>query len=357
MFEEEPSPEVLEIRRIRELALRTPLRRNDTLSWIGPTHISTSLPPDNYPQHHSTIAQSPRPAFDKLLDSRGPAKSSSNWEMRLVEPLQVGTNEPNHAGQVWRIRITDEAGIDALEGGTVVIKLYHEALFPDPLFNDWDRSTPQQLEEKESQVYIHCRQLQGTVIPICYGFYTFKLPSGELVNGVVLEDLTEISETMKDYADWLRRNGRLSSEMVTNLVSSIDDYVSSRSISPKSVGKVSQTFAILERIHQLDVSTTPHPDDLFVLRENNDTDPRVMMIDFSESTTRAELEEVVASETPGIQEDFPGVPESRLWMNYDHYGTMVELFETIGEEVREWQSKESKENNLNLALGKYFYDK
>jgi len=78
-----------------------------------------------------------------------------------VEPLQVGANEEGEWSQVWRAEAR-AAGTDSLSGDSkiqVIVKLYDEALSPDPEGEDvpeedqWSRYTPEQLEENEARVY------------------------------------------------------------------------------------------------------------------------------------------------------------------------------------------------------------
>lgn len=42
-----------------------------------------------------------------------------------------------------------------------------------------------------SLFHSHLRPYQGRDLPLCYGFYTFNLPSNEIAVGVILEDLSE----------------------------------------------------------------------------------------------------------------------------------------------------------------------
>ncbi|GAA5959000.1 hypothetical protein JCM3765_000797 [Sporobolomyces pararoseus] len=277
------------IHRLRELALLSPLRRGNSLEWVGPTHVPASLPPDN----HSSRSEC-RPIHTTLLSEDGPAKSSEpGWMLKLVEPLQAGLNAEGQWGQVWRASVIDEKGRRTLEGRTVVVKLYQESLFPDPLGEDepeidgWSRYTAAQLEERESRVYSQARALQGRDIPLSYGFYTFALPSGEKVHGVVLEDLIETAEPLTDFVDWLRRNNELT----------------------------------IDVIHEL---------------------------------TREICERIVSS-TPSLCDEYPTHHHSNLWLSFDHFAMFAELSEAIGEEFKEWIKREKEENRLGLVMDKWFY--
>ncbi|GAA5979214.1 hypothetical protein JCM5350_007102 [Sporobolomyces pararoseus] len=208
------------ILRLRELALLSPLRRGDSLDWTGPTQVSASLPrEDPVGQTHD------RTVHTSLLSEEGPAKSSEPWVLKLVEPLQTGTNVDCQWGQVWRARASRGRGGE--NGGlSVVVKLYQEALFPDPQGSDnveeggYARLTADQTEFFESRVYSRAQVLQGSVIPLCYGFYYFVMSDGTQVTGVVLEDLTEISDPIEDFVEQLERRGKLSLENVDTLVRS-----------------------------------------------------------------------------------------------------------------------------------------
>jgi hypothetical protein len=156
--DEEITPELEEIHRLRDLALRSPLRRGNFLTWIGPTHKPSSLPLDSQLERDSASPYDLRSPFERLLGADGPAKSSERWRLKLVEPLQTGANGSNDWGQVWRARAAKE-GDEGGESLSVVVKLYQESLFCDPRGRTipeegcYARLTASQTEEWESRVY------------------------------------------------------------------------------------------------------------------------------------------------------------------------------------------------------------
>jgi len=155
------SEQLQAIDRRRQAALQSRLKRGDTLALQGPTHRPDTLPPVDYPEHISASSTPPRRPFQSLLGDKGPAKSSYPWELHLIEPLQVGANSEGEWSQVWRVEARAN-GTESKSNDTkiqVVLKLYDEALFPDPDGEDvpeediWCRYTPEQLEESETRVY------------------------------------------------------------------------------------------------------------------------------------------------------------------------------------------------------------
>jgi hypothetical protein len=152
------SPELQEIHRLRDLALQSPLRRGDSLSWIGPTHKPSSLPLDDQFDRKSALPNGLRSPFERLLVANGPAKSSERWRLKLGEPLQAGANGSDDWGQIWRARAAKE-GDEGRENSSVVVKLYQESLFCDPKGRTipeegcYARLTAAQTEEWESRVY------------------------------------------------------------------------------------------------------------------------------------------------------------------------------------------------------------
>ncbi|BGP48875.1 hypothetical protein JCM10450v2_004754 [Rhodotorula kratochvilovae] len=158
-----------------------------------------SLPPAHYPRDPPEPGPSlhpPRPLFTSVLASNSPAHGGAGWRLRLVEGIQTGEDEWS---QVWRCEVINEHGRDL--AGSVVLKLYQQSLFPlpevftsVPPYDDWNWYPARHLEEREAQAYRLLRRHQGRDVPLCYGFYRFRVPCGEQVVGVILEDLVE--ETM-----------------------------------------------------------------------------------------------------------------------------------------------------------------
>lgn len=70
--------------------------------------------------------------------------------------------------------------------------------------------------------YAAFRSLQGRDVLICYGFYRFRVPWGEDVVGIVLEDLSnpKIAVTFEDcYKFNLAKHGQLTLEGIDPIVS------------------------------------------------------------------------------------------------------------------------------------------
>ncbi|GAA5977150.1 hypothetical protein JCM5350_003237 [Sporobolomyces pararoseus] len=192
-FLERPTPEQLhELAQIQRRAEADPLETGHVLDWMGPQLEDGAPPPTDYPHNRSPSPNPLRPLHSILVDPQlGP--SASPWTLTLVEALQSGADQWS---QVWRARAT--SGGDTRRAFSVVVKLYHQALFPPPEprdsraeYDSWNWYSATYKQEREALVYRRARDSQGSDIPICYGFYRFYLPSGEEVVGVVLEDLVE----------------------------------------------------------------------------------------------------------------------------------------------------------------------
>ncbi|GAA5900229.1 hypothetical protein JCM8208_002058 [Rhodotorula glutinis] len=194
---EPPSPRQLdELKALRADALKHPLKVGDSLIWQGPNLHPESLPPADYPRPTPLASpHEPRPLLSALLARNSPAGVGRGWSLRLLEGVQTGADQ---WAQVWRCEAVDGRG---LEVGRVVLKLYHQALFPFP--GPWSRSMPQHdsfhwwparhAEARESRAYRELSLYQGRNVPLCYGFYEFTLPGAGEVVGVVLEDLADDS--------------------------------------------------------------------------------------------------------------------------------------------------------------------
>lgn len=64
------------------------------------------------------------------------------------------------------------------------------------------------------------RAMLGSEIPLCYGFYDFRLPCGDFVRGVVLEYVTEIARLLKSHVRRPEVRKALNLQTVDALVSS-----------------------------------------------------------------------------------------------------------------------------------------
>ncbi|GAA5934855.1 uncharacterized protein JCM15063_003084 [Sporobolomyces koalae] len=168
-----------------------PLQVGTELAWTGSSLEPHSHPPSDYP-HTRSISPSPlRPLESRLLDPHE-GVAAQPWRLELVERLQPSKWA---FSQVWRAIASPR---DENARIPVVLKLYQESLFPywqDASYcrivrglYPW-KSNAKSIREAESYAYSMARDLQGSDIPLCYGFYTFQQPSGEVSVGVVLEDL------------------------------------------------------------------------------------------------------------------------------------------------------------------------
>ncbi|GAA6063090.1 hypothetical protein JCM10212_005153 [Sporobolomyces blumeae] len=182
----------------RRRAEAEPLEGGDVLTWTGRSLEPDVLPPPDYPHDRSTSPNPPRPIHRALLDSdTGP--SSRPWTLKLVEGLQTGVDQDS---QVWRAKARPVD--DPQTVVPVVVKLRHEALFPEPsnrtslpICDNWNWFSAAYPQEREALAYRTARDLQGTDLPLCYGFFKFRLPNGEEFVAVVLEDLVDSGRALQ----------------------------------------------------------------------------------------------------------------------------------------------------------------
>ncbi|GAA5934706.1 uncharacterized protein JCM15063_003047 [Sporobolomyces koalae] len=182
--EDELTLEEHEARQRRAEAI--PLESGTELAWTGSSLEPGSHPPPDYP-HSRSISPSPlRPLESRLLDPNL-GVAAQPWRLELVEMLRGGKWAYS---QIWRavaIPRDENARIP------VVLKLYQESLYfhrqQGTFASILGLQTAERIRQAESYVYSVARDLQGSDIPLCYGFYTFQQPSGEVSVGAVLEDL------------------------------------------------------------------------------------------------------------------------------------------------------------------------
>ena len=146
-FLERPTPEQLhELAQIQRRAEADPLETGHVLDWMGPQLEDGAPPPTDYPHNRSPSPNPLRPLHSILVDPQlGP--SASPWTLTLVEALQV-----------WRARAT--SGGDTRRAFSVVVKLYHQALFPPPEprdsraeYDSWNWYSATYKQEREALVY------------------------------------------------------------------------------------------------------------------------------------------------------------------------------------------------------------
>ncbi|GAA5934988.1 uncharacterized protein JCM15063_003121 [Sporobolomyces koalae] len=177
---EESRPSVEEYKARQRRAEVIPLQVGTELAWTGSSLEPGSHPPSDYP-HDRSISPSPlRRLESRLLDPRE-GVAAQPWRLELVEPLHAGTYRYS---QIWRA-IAAPRDEDARI--PVVLKLYQESLFP--YWRYWRERgelglhTAKTVRQAESYAYSVARDLQGSDIPLCYGFYPFQQPSGEVSIG------------------------------------------------------------------------------------------------------------------------------------------------------------------------------
>ncbi|TNY19095.1 hypothetical protein DMC30DRAFT_424264 [Rhodotorula diobovata] len=116
--------------------------------------------------------------------------------------------------------------------------------------------------------YAARRPTQGRDVAYCYGAYSFEMPWGDVVTGVVLEDLSRTAESIADFCKREKRN-----------LSSVED----------AYNVLSSSFRHLHRLHSLDVGhVQPRLDNILVLRESTSTEVQFVFCGFSWAESAAE---------------------------------------------------------------------
>ncbi|GAA5841132.1 hypothetical protein JCM9279_000548 [Rhodotorula babjevae] len=209
------------------------------------------------------LVESPNPLRAANRALLGAARTRGGWRgisLHLIKGLQVGHGK---YAQVW----SAEVDVDGRKCGRVVVKLFAEALWPLP--HDWHRFW-RPLEERlesELQAYASLRPTQGRDVPHCYGAYEFEMPWGDIVVGVVLEDLGEVAESLVDFCR--REQDGLLSDVSSAYDTALD------------VGEVE-----------------PRRDDVYVLRSSTALKPHIAFAGFSWAESAKEGRPAYAAEFP-----------------------------------------------------------
>ncbi|BGP38968.1 hypothetical protein JCM10449v2_002906 [Rhodotorula kratochvilovae] len=183
-------------------ALANPLREGAVLRPAGPCidlDIITFAVNSSDPAYRSEITGEtrPNPLRPPNFELLKAVHSRRGWEdvaFRLARGLQLG--HPHYV-QVW----SADVEIEGQGMGTAVLKLFAEALWPLPhdYINPW-RSVEERIDS-ELQAYASLSPAQGRDVPHCYGAFPFEIPWGDVVTGVVLEDISAVAEPLKDFCE------------------------------------------------------------------------------------------------------------------------------------------------------------
>ncbi|TNY19558.1 hypothetical protein DMC30DRAFT_447855, partial [Rhodotorula diobovata] len=240
-----PGPEILVPNERALAALANPLREGGPLHPAGPPLRLEVVSPTGAPSARiasEKAFESPnalRPSCRDLLDAARTAHGWRSIQFRLVEGLHVGHGK---YAQVW----TAETQVGGRAVGRVVLKLFADAQWPLPHdYRDTWRPVGRRVSS-ELQAYAARRPTQGRDVAYCYGAYSFEMPWGDVVTGVVLEDLSRTAESIADFCKREKRN-----------LSSVED----------AYNVLSSSFRHLHRLHSLDVGhVQPRLDNILVLR-------------------------------------------------------------------------------------------
>ncbi|GAA6063085.1 hypothetical protein JCM10212_005148 [Sporobolomyces blumeae] len=342
-----------EYERRQQLAAAEPLEGVDILPWTGPSLEPDVSPPADYPHARSTSPNPTRPIHRALLNPET-GSTSKPWTLKLAEGLQTGVDQRS---QVWRAEARTYD--DPQTVVPVVVKLRYEALFepPEPVVSVphldwWNWFSAAFLQEREALAYRTARDLQGTDLPICYGFFRFRLPSGEEVVGVVLEDLVETERALPLYHYFTR-------EFVTGRLD-LDRF-----------DPIARAAHRLQwRLNEVDIGhVLSRPDQFLYLRSSSKPEHPVLVgISFGLAQTRQQLEDgkrideqrVVKTTTSALGE----VGRNNHWMWHWRQECQLGLwsdwsfaFSDLGRDwtdmVRKWTLMEDERQALDFLVGSW----
>lgn len=145
-----------ELARLSAEAEANRLEGGDQLVWNGEQLEAGVLPPEIYPHDEFSSPAPLRALHSKLVDPHS-RPSARPWTLTLVEALQSGSDQWS---QVWRGRASCAVARRDSESWPVVLKLYHQALFPPPLMHEsnpehdsWNWHSAAYRQEREALVY------------------------------------------------------------------------------------------------------------------------------------------------------------------------------------------------------------
>ncbi|KAM0749561.1 hypothetical protein T439DRAFT_348955 [Meredithblackwellia eburnea MCA 4105] len=209
-----------EYRAVQKRAFEHRLMIGDSLAWNGP-----NLFPDTLSATSQTLTETIniphqlRQPLPHLLAPTAPAFGGIGWSLRLVESVREGKDLPS---QIWKCEVLRWEKEEEVSAGMVVVKLRQQSLYVEPGphdsnpdFDDWNWWPAEYYYIQESHVYSALRRLQGRILPTCYGFYNFKLSTGEQCVGMVMEDLTSTTDVLFSVFQEEKKDGLLSPEFYT----------------------------------------------------------------------------------------------------------------------------------------------
>ncbi|GAA6005996.1 hypothetical protein JCM11491_004084 [Sporobolomyces phaffii] len=307
-----------------------PLEIGVELAWTGPSLEPGVRPPLDYPHSRSTSPNPLRPVLSQLLDPLT-GVDTRPWTLALVEPLKTGTCKYS---QVWRAE-ANPAGDSSLRL-PVVVKLFQESLMPFPRGeSQYTRQVWRRVADSiknESQAYRLAQDAQGSDVPLCYGFYTFSLPSKEKAIGVILEDLVHKRQGIA-LDKFLRREAK-GNRLTFDLMDRI----------------MSAALRLQNRLHLIGLADILHTlDQLIVLHREGSDLPTVVGLGFSESSSKAEVDQ--SYEAGDIS-----VPRWRWrWNKADQnqlFGSMDVILDDVSDSyeamARKWEKVEKERKMLDF---------
>ncbi|KAF7329833.1 hypothetical protein MKEN_00246700 [Mycena kentingensis (nom. inval.)] len=198
-----------------QLGVQLDALANDEDLWRCP-FPSPVVPRETY----EAVTRAPRMRnrdVDEILESK---RGSLSFEVTRVVRHEVNTFSQVFFGVLH--------GGDGRKSSPVCLKLYLDLMFPvngrslrkkfgPPLSDLWFDQIPisdrlaslhyaEDMVRREEAAYDRLREYQGTLIPHCYGFHRFTLPSGTTAYGVLMEIISGSALADLAIAEWASRS-------------------------------------------------------------------------------------------------------------------------------------------------------
>ncbi|GAA5901667.1 uncharacterized protein JCM6883_000357 [Sporobolomyces salmoneus] len=293
----------------------------------------------------STSYNSPnplRPLNSDLLRALGQARDGLGLELTLIKEIQ---GKEDHWSQVW----TCDVQVNGKTLGTIVAKFLVQSLFPFPqdtphLLGKYRWKPAVEIARREAQAYAAFRDsAQGVDVPWCYGFYRFRMPWGEEVIGILLEDLSEphVAQTIAHcVGSNVAEYGEPGVEAVDALI--LNAFLTQRRLQDREI-----------------IHFRSEPSDILILAtESSNGDPHIVFLDFGECLKKDE--KVPGPALPPkpkrwrIADLSPAVPKHEDdWRAGDERILSVAFSDVMGDVASEWMSHERLQNRVRLCPG-YF---
>ncbi|GAA6037879.1 hypothetical protein JCM8097_005083 [Rhodosporidiobolus ruineniae] len=313
----------------RKQALAAPLVPGTVLAPSGPPlHLSAITPSreDIVALPTGTlefVVASTNPYRPPLADLRSIVTSASGPRSLRLRLLRLLCGGEDSWTQVWQA----EATSNGKKLGKVVVKLVAEALFPD-WTEDGFWQPANEAVEAESRAYSAFRPVQGRDVPHCYGAFSFEMPCGEFVTGLLLEDLSESSKRVITHCREEREAGSYASLDQVDLL-------------------MDTAYRQLHRLQELGVTSLDlSPGDLLVLNSSDRLSSlmHLVYLDFGGTKDADTLDRELRQREEEMQR------ELGPWQGIDELLLQQLFVDLVPDAASEWMSREGRESRVGLWM-------